>query len=463
MATVQEVLADIQKNEIRWIDLQFVDIEGYLRHISIHSRYLNPNAFSRGLPRLDPTNIRSLAGGSEELILMPDPDSYSRIPWDPNASRLFCSLHEPAGGPHSDLDSRYVAKKAESTLTASGYSAKIGLQVEFFIFDNVTVDALAPHKSQGYAIDSREAAWNFYGQNYPVAFDDGYMAAVPKDALAVFRSNVSDMLEGIFNIEVSSHRHGRSTTGHCALEMKYAPLMKTGDNLATLKYVVKNAGAATNVIPTFLPKPLYNQRGSSLRVHQSLWIGDKNAFFDSSDSSCELSQLGRYYIGGILAHSPSLCAITNSTTNSYKRLVGEGMTRTYWGIGNRAASVRVPVYEKGNEDSKRIDYKVPDPGCNPYLCISAIAMAGLDGIKNKVDPGDPMKGRPTEIELAKRGAPKLPRTLSEAVENLRSDSSFLKAAFPAALLDRYFDMKKEDAALEESMPTPLEFRKYLDI
>jgi glutamine synthetase len=463
MVTAQDVLNSIQENEIRWIDLQFPDIEGYIHHVSIHSRYLTMNTFSRGVPKLDPSSIRGFGGAPEEMVLLPDPDTYSRLPWDATTARMLCNLQEPAGGPRSDFDPRYVAKKAESALAGAGYNSKIGLQLEFFIFDNVTVDAIAPQKSQGYSLDSREAAWNYYGQNYPVGLDDGYMAAPPKDALSVFRSNVSDMLEGVFDIEVSSHKHGHASTGHCCLELKYAPLTKSADNVLTSKYVIKNAGAAANLLPTFMPKPVHAQRGSSLRVHQSLWVGEKNGFFDPSESSCELSQLGRYYIGGILGHAPALCAITNATTNSYKRLVGEGMTRATWGIGNRYASIRVPVYEKGNEDSKRVDYRIPDPGCNSYLAFSALVMAGLDGIKSKVEPGEPIKGMPSEADLDKRASPKLPRNLGAAIENLRSDNAFLKGAFPSAMLDKYLELKREDVNTEAVMPTPLEFKRYLNV
>ncbi|MFH1470363.1 MAG: glutamine synthetase beta-grasp domain-containing protein [Candidatus Micrarchaeota archaeon] len=463
MATAQDVLNSVQEENIKWIDLQFTDIEGALHHVSVHSRYLNMNTFSRGVPKLDASSIRGFYGASEELVLLPDPDTYARLPWDQTTARLFCNLQEPRGGQRSEFDSRYVAKKAESALSGMGYSSKIGLQLEFYIFDNVTVDALAPHKSQGYGVDSREAAWNFYGQNYPIGLGAGYMAAPPKDALSVFRSNISDMLEGVFGVEISSHKHGQATAGHSALELKYASLIGSADNLVTSKYVVKNAASASNLLATFIPKPIYNQRGSALRVHQSLWINEKNAFYDQNDTSAELSQIARYYIGGILGHAQSLCAITNPTTNSYKRLASEGFTRATWGIGNRSASVRVPVYEKGVEDSKRIDFRVPDPACNPYLAISAIVMAGLDGIKNKVEPGEATKGVLSDAELEKKLSPKLPSTLREALECLKSDNAFLKAAFPSAILDRYMELKLDDVGKDAVMPTPLEFRQYLDV
>jgi glutamine synthetase len=463
MVTAQDVLNAVQEGGIKWIDLQFTDIEGRLHHVSIHSRYLTANTFSRGVPKLDASSIRGFSGASEEMVLLPDPDTYSRLPWDPTTARLFCNLQEPGAGQRSDFDSRYVARKAETALSGAGYSSKVGMQLEFYIFDNVTVDAVAPHKSQGYSIDSREAAWNFYGQNYPIAFDSGYMAAPPNDALSVFRSNVSDMLENVFNIEISSHKHGQGTAGHSALELKYASLLGCSDNAMTAKYVIRSAGNAANLIPTFMPKPVYGQRGSSMRVHMSLWIGEKNAFFDPSDGGAELSQSARYYIGGILGHSPALCALTNPTTNSYKRLLGEGMTRATWGFGTRSASVRVPVYERGNEDSKRIDFRTPDPACNPYLAFSAIAMAGLDGIKNKVEPGEPIKGTPSEAELDRGIAPKLPRSLREALDNLKSDNAFLKQAFPSTILDRYLELKLDDVKADAVMPTPLEFRRYLDV
>ncbi|MFH0818002.1 MAG: glutamine synthetase beta-grasp domain-containing protein [Candidatus Micrarchaeota archaeon] len=463
MATAQDVLNTVHEDEIRWIDLQFTDIEGSLHHVSVHSRYLNAGTFSRGVPKLDSSSIRGFHGAPEEMVLLPDPDTYAKLPWDQTTARLFCNLQEPKGGSRSDFDSRYVAKKAESALMGFGYTSKIGLQLEFYIFDNVTVDAIAPHKSQGYSVDSREAAWNYYGQNYPIANNSGYMAVPPKDALSVFRSNISDMLEGVFGIEISSHKHGQATCGHSALELKYSSLLGSADNVMTSKYVVKNAGTASNLMATFMPKPIYTQRGSALRVHQSLWVGEKNAFYDPSNIESELSQAARYYVGGILGHAPALCAITNPTTNSYKRLLTEGFTRATWGVGSRTSSVRVPIYEKGNEDSKRIDYRVPDPACNPYLALSAIVMAGLDGIKNKVEPGDPVKGTPLDSDLDKRMSPKLPRSLRDALESLKSDNAFLKAAFPSAILDRYLELKGEDVLQDETMPTPLEFRRYLDV
>ncbi len=463
MATPQEVLDSVAENEIKWIDLQFVDLDGVLRHVSVQSGHLTLGSFSRGIPKLDTTSLRGFFGLPEEMVLVPDPDTYSRLPWDASAARLFCNLLDPSGASRSEFDSRHIARKAETALSGAGYAPKLGLQLEFFIFDNITVDALAPFKSQGYAIDSREAAWNYYGQNSPVGFSEGYMASTPKDSLAVFRSNVSDMLEGVFGIEVSSHKHGPSTAGHSVLELKHAGLLRAADNAVTAKHVVKSAGSASNLMPTFMPKPIHNQQGASLRAQQSLWVSEKNAFFDPNEPTCELSQLGRYYIGGLLAHAPALCAITNPTTNSYKRLLSEGITRATWGIGNRSASVRVPVYERKNEDSKRVDYRVPDPSCNPYLALSAIVLAGLDGIRSKMEPGEPIKGRPTEVELDKRASPKLPRNLRDAVENLKGDNTFLKSAFPSAVLDRYCDLRQEDIYAEAVMPTPLEFRRYLGV
>ncbi|MFH1448507.1 MAG: glutamine synthetase beta-grasp domain-containing protein [Candidatus Micrarchaeota archaeon] len=457
MVTAQEVLKDIQESELRWVNLQFIDLEGRLRNMSIPSNTLNTNTFSRGIPKLDPTGIRSFRGAGDEMVLLPDPETYTRLPWDTLSCRMFCNLQEAMGGPRSEFDSRHVTSKTENALSGAGYSLRIGIKLEFFVFDSITADIQTPYKHQGYTLDSREGAWNYYGQNYPIDFGAGYMASPPMDALSVFRSNVSDMLEGAFAIRIDSHKHSYASTGHCSIEMRYSSLMKTADNVVTSKYVVRNVGLASGLMPTFMPKPINIQKGGSMCVHQSLWMNDKNIFFDPSEEKGELSQSGRYYVGGILSHAPALCALTNATTNSYKRLTAERMTHATWGFGDRSTSVRIPAYNKNNEDSKRIEYRLPDPGCNPHLSLSSIVLAGLDGIKNKIDPGSTNKSTPAASGKA------LPRTLSDAIEALKSDSSFLRAAFPSTLVDQYCDAKNEDILRELTTPTPMEFKHYLDI
>ncbi len=461
MVTAQEILQDIQEAEIRWINLQFVDLEGTLRNLSIPSSSFDSSCFSKGITKLDPSGLEGFASKGDNIALYPDPETYSRIPWDNTSCRMFCNLKEPKSGSKSEFDSREVVSKTETTLASTGYTARIGFDLEFFVFDSITVDSSIPFKSQGYALDSREAAWNYYGQNYPVGFTDGYMVSSPKDAMYVFRSNVSDTLEGGFGIKVDSHKHSNSSTGHSSIEVREMPLKIAPEAFLTSKYVIKNVGVGSGLIPTFMPKPISKQKGCALSLRQSLWLNDRNVFIDPSDSSAELSQEGRYYIGGIMDHAPSLCAFTNPTTNSYKRLVGENLLKIDWSTGNSSKSIRVPTYSAGKDDSKHIDFLIPDPSCNPYVAFSATLLAGLDGIKRKIEPSS--AGSVPKVAEKKASSKELPRTLWDAVEALRSDNDFIKVSFPTALIDAYSNIKKRASTEASTVPTPWEFKRYLDV
>lgn len=477
----RETLELIERARVRWIDLQFVDVPGYLQHITIPAKNFDLESITEGFGKLDGSSIKGFKDIYEsDMVLVPDLETVAILPWtspECRTARMFTKLYESYGGERFTKDSRYVAEKAEEAVKRAGYTTSYwGPEVEYFVFDKVELipSALAARDAwaeSGYKIESKEAIWSRGGTNFPIRFKEGYYPAPPKDTLQDYRSEVSGVLEEYFGIKIDAHHHEVATAGQCEIDMHYVSLTKAADGVVSYKFVAKMVAHLRGLIATFMPKPIFGDNASGMHVHQSLWKGNKNAFYDRDDEYAELSQVGRYYIGGLLEHSRSLAAIVAPTTNSYKRLVPgyEAPVYAAWSRANRSANVRVPVYFRGTKvahDTKRTEFRPPDPACNPYLAFAAQVAAGLDGIKRKTDPGDPVDENIYLLTPERRrqlGIKELPGSLAEALDELESDHDYLDGIITTDLLETFIELKREEHKQQSLRPTPYEFYLYLDI
>ena len=442
MAAIDDVLKYIATNEIRWIDLQFFAVDGTIHRVSISNRKIEEDTFGKGVhaANLDDVFGKSAQG---ELVLLPDPDTLARIPWEPATVRFLCDVVAMPEKERFLKDSRYVAERMETNLSAAGIAySKLGTEVDCHILDTVTVDRTAPGRGVGALLDSREAFWG----PSPLSNKAGAYAAQPFDSLYSARCQASETLEDSFGIMVDGHRHGKSPTAQQTFDLAERGLKAAADGLNTFKFVLRNLATAVNASCTFMPYPIEGERGNNLKIATSLWkTADNNIFYDPKDDYAQMSQMARYYIGGLLEHSPALSLFTAPLPNSYKKMAAEPKV-VGWSATDRNAIVTVPYAKKNTKDTKRIVYAGADPSVNAYLAYAAVVAAGLDGMKSKIDPGDP-----TEEEKEgrkKRITKELPTSLYEAIEALESDTKFIKGVIPPELLEDYLDLKlrqhKED-------------------
>ena len=467
--SADEVLKTIKEKGIRFVDLQFTDIRGRLQHTTVSSRLINADILENGIPKLDGSSINGFALIQEsDLVLKPDPSTFAVLPWFEESCRFLCDVYWGKGKGRLGKDPRGVAQRAEEYAKELGYETFWGPEVEFFVFDEVSWDVSQPYRGMWFEVASKEEAWGSNG--YPIRFKEGYYPAPPQDTLMGFRSEVAKILEDDFGIPCIAHHHEVATAGQCEIDMEFGHLTRMADNVMTYKYVVKNLARQKGLIATFMPKPVYMDSASGMHVNVSLWRDGENVFYDENDEYAEISDTARYFIGGLMEHSSSLMAVSAPTTNSYKRLVPgyEAPVYVTWSVANRSAGIRVPAYHRGRNfaASKRIEFRPPDPSANPYLCFSAILMAGLDGIKKKLDPGDPFDGNVyslTEEEKREMGIRELPGSLKEAVESLLSDNEYLKPVFDKELIDTIAELELKDYGKVESMPHPYEFYLYFDL
>jgi len=467
-----DVLKVVEEKGVRWIDLQFTDVPGRLHHITVPASRLTLESFEKGFGKLDGSSIRGFTIIYEsDMVLVPVAETFAILPWagPGTTARMICKVFWGYGRGRFSRDPRYIAERAEEYLANEGYKGYFGPEVEFFIFDKVEVDILTPYAGMGYKVCAREAPW-CYTEGYFTRFKEGYYPAPPVDKMANIRQEIAEVLADNFGFTIEAHHHEVATAGQGEIDFKCGGLAETADRVQTLKYVAKNVAAKYGMIATFMPKPMYGDNGSGMHTHVSLWDKDKdeNLFFDPNDEYANLSQLGRYFIGGLLEHSRALAAIVAPTTNSYKRLVlgYEAPVYITWSKANRSAVVRVPIYHKNDHDGKRVEYRPPDPSANPYLCFAALVAAGLDGIKKKIDPGDPVDENVYTLTPEKKrelGIKELPRSLWEALDELESDKEFLKPIFTNDLIETYIELKREECRKVESYPTPIEVYLYLDI
>src|SRR2546422_1072147 len=424
---------------IAFVDLHLTDVPGRLRHVTSPAEMISEKTFTDGVAKLDGSSIKGFTEIFEsDMVLLPDPSTFGVIPWEGTykTARLIYDVMVGFGRGKFARDPRRVAQEAAKMLESAGYTESLwGPEVEFFVFDGATWQVSDPF-SNSFKISSRESAVEARGTNFPIRFKDGYYPAPPVDTLSDYRSECVTNLRDGFGILCNAHHHEVATAGQCEIDMYRDALVQMADSVMTYKFVTKNVAQKRGLIASTMPKPIFGDNAVGMHVASSLWKGQRNVFYDGKDDYAELSQVGRYYVGGLLEHSKALCAITNPTTNSYRRLVPgyEAPVYVAWSRGNRSANVRIPVYERGKsaEGPKRAEFRTPDPSCNPYLALAAIASAGADGIKKKLDPGDPVDEDIYKLTPKRRrelSIGELPGSLKESIECLESDSEFLKDVF----------------------------------
>ncbi len=472
----QEVLKLAKDSGVDFVDLRFCDLPGVMQHFSMPIHELSEDSFSEGFG-FDGSSIRGFQEIQEsDMLLIPDPDTAVLDPFREHGTlNLNCFVQDPVTGESYTRDPRYVAKKAEEYVKGTGIAdtSYFGPEAEFYVFDQVRFDQNS--HSGYYFLDSTEGVWNS-GREYELdgspnlgykpRYKEGYFPVPPMDQAQDLRSEMVKMLE-LVGIEIEVQHHEVGTAGQAEIDMRFDTLLTMADKLMLYKYVVKNVAWARGKSVTFMPKPLFQDNGSGMHVHQSLWKGGEPLFFDEKGYA-GLSDMARWYIGGLLAHAPAVLAFTNPTTNSYKRLVPgyEAPVNLVYSQRNRSASVRIPLYSKSPK-AKRIEFRCPDPSCNPYLAFAALLMAGLDGIQNKIEPPTPVDrdlyDLPAE-ELAK--VPQVPGSLDAALEALEADHDFLLAGgvFTQDVIDTWVAYKREsEIDAVRLRPHPWEFYLYYDI
>jgi glutamine synthetase len=471
-----DVLKLVKDNNVEIIDVRFCDLPGLMQHFSIPAHELEEDVFEDGLG-FDGSSIRGFQEIQEsDMLLIPDPDTAVLDPFRQHVTlNINCYVRDPLTGESYTRDPRYIVQKAEAYLKSTGIAdtAYFGPEAEFYIFDSVRFDQ--NQHSGYYFVDSVEGVWNsgrereLDGQPnlaYKPRYKEGYFPVPPMDQFQDLRSEMVRQLEAVgIAIEVQHHEVG--TAGQAEIDMRFDTLGVMADKLMLYKYVVKNVARAAGYSVTFMPKPIFQDNGSGMHVHQSLWKDGEPLFFDEKGYA-GLSDMARWYIGGLLAHAPAVIAFSNPTTNSYKRLVPgyEAPVNLVYSQRNRSASVRIPLYSKSPK-AKRLEFRCPDPSCNPYLAFSAMLMAGLDGIQNRTEPPTPVDRDLYDLppeELAK--VPQVPGSLNESLAALEADHDFLLKGdvFTQDVIDTWIAFKQENEIDPVQLrPHPWEFYLYYDI
>jgi glutamine synthetase len=469
---VSKTVADVIKmgKDVQMVDLRFADLLGMWHHFSLPARELTEELFEEGIG-FDGSSIRAFQEIHEsDMILIPDPTSAFVDPiFEIPTLDIICDIYDPITRQPYTKDSRYVAKKAAAYLKQSGIAdiSYWGPEAEFFLFDSVVYGGGTNFAS--YEIDSAEAWWNSGkegGKGGQIPPKRGYFPVPPTDTKQDVRSKIVLALEAA-GVPVEVHHHEVATAGQTEIDLRYAPLVTMGDSIMIYKYLAKSVARQNGLTATFMPKPLFQDNGSGMHVHQSLWKGDANVFYDEAGYA-QLSDTAKYYIGGLLKHASALLGIVAPTTNSYKRLVPgfEAPVNLAYSQRNRSAVCRIPVYSK-SEKAKRVEFRAPDPSCNPYLCFAALLMAGLDGVQNQIDPGEPMDKDLYDLppeEAAK--IKQVPGSLSAVLAALEQDHEFLLAGdvFTEDLIESYMAYKVSAEVDPIRMrPHPYEFTLYYDI
>jgi len=468
-----EVFSKIKHEGIKFIDLQFSSLTGRFHHTTISAATFTRDQMMDGLPKLDGSSIVGFTSiDDSDLILKPDPNTFAIIPWmtEKKTARLLCDIYWGAGRGRLERDPRAICQKAEKYVTTQGFDySSWGPEVEFFVFDKIHWDVLTPYKGQSYSIESKEAPWSQEGTGYPMGLQEGYYPSTPSDTLTPFRNECVDILNENFGILCDNHHHEVATAGQCEIDIRYDYMTNAADSTQTYKYVIRNVAQQFGKVATMMPKPISMDSGSGMHTNVSLWKDKQNSFFDVNDEE-ELSQVGRYFCGGILEHARALTAIANPTTNSFHRLVPGYEAPAYiaWSSSNRSAIVRVPQHFKGEKYAflKRLEFRAPDPSSNPYLVFSSVLAAGLDGIKKKKDPGPQVKEdifKMTRSERRKRGIGILPTNLGEALDELESDKKFLSPIFSNDIINTIIALERRDQREISIRPHPHEFYLYFDV
>ncbi|MBF1991391.1 type I glutamate--ammonia ligase [Fischerella thermalis] len=470
MTTPQDVLKMIRDNNIQMIDLKFIDMPGIWQHLTVFHNQIDESSFTDGVP-FDGSSIRGWKAINEsDMAMVLDPNTAWIDPFmkEPTLS-IICSIKEPRTGEWYSRCPRVIAQKAVDYLVSSGVgdTAFFGPEAEFFIFDDVRFDQ---NSHEGYYhVDSIEGRWNSgkaEGPNlgYKPRYKEGYFPVPPTDTFQDIRTEML-LTMAKCGVPIEKQHHEVATGGQCELGFRFGKLIEAADWLMTYKYVIKNVARKYGKTVTFMPKPVFQDNGSGMHTHQSIWKDGQPLF--AGDKYAGLSETALHYIGGILKHAPALLAITNPTTNSYKRLVPgyEAPVNLAYSQGNRSASIRIPL-SGTNPKAKRLEFRCPDATSNPYLAFAAMLCAGLDGIKNKIDPGEPLDKNIYELspeELAK--VPSTPGSLELALEALEKDHAFLTepGVFTEDFIETWISYKLDNEVNPMRLrPHPYEFALYYD-
>ncbi len=459
-----------EKHGAKMVDLKFIDLPGIWQHTTVPIAQLKEESFEDGFG-LDGSSIRGFQPiNASDMLLIPDPVTGRMDPFTKEPTISFiCNVVDPITRQPYSRDPRYIAQKAERYLKQTGIAdvCFFGPEAEFFVFDDVRFDQ-QPNASF-FFIDSGEGRWNtgreeFPNLGYKVNYKGGYFPVAPVDTLADIRAEMCLTLQDV-GIYVETQHHEVATAGQCEIDMRFSPLLEMADKLMWFKYIVKNVARKNGKTATFMPKPIFGDNGSGMHCHQSLWKGEKPLF--AGDGYAGMSEMALYYIGGILKHAKSICALANPGTNSYRRLTPgfEAPVNLAYSSRNRSAAVRIPMYSPSPK-AKRIEFRTPDPSCNPYLAFAAMMLAGLDGIEKRIHPGEPLDKdiyalSPEEL----KEVPSVPGSLDEALKALRADHEYLLKGdvFTPDLLDTWLEFKKENESDPVRLrPTPFEFALYYD-
>ncbi|PSP17170.1 MAG: type I glutamate--ammonia ligase [Cyanobacteria bacterium QS_8_64_29] len=471
--TPQDVLKMIRDEGIKIIDLKFIDLPGIWQHFTIYHDQLEEDSFTDGI-LFDGSSIRGWKDINEsDMAMVPDPKTAWIDPFmQEKTLSMICSIKEPRTGQYYDRDPRAIAQQAVEFLQNSGVgdAAFFGPEPEFFIFDDVRFDQR--ENECFYSVDSIEGRWNSgreeAGGNlgYKPRYKEGYFPTSPTDSLHDIRTEML-LTMAECGVPVEKHHHEVASGGQGELGFKFAPLVETADNLMTYKYIIKNVAKRYGKTATFMPKPIFNDNGSGMHTHQSIWKNGEPLFWGEGGYA-NLSKTARHYIGGILQHAPALLAFANPTTNSYKRLVPgfEAPVNLAYSQGNRSAAIRIPI-TGDKPKAKRLEFRCPDATCNPYLAFAAMLCAGIDGIKNEIEPGDPLDVDIYDLspeELNK--IPSTPASLESALESLSQDRGFLtrSGVFTDDFIDNWIEYKLDNEVNPLRLrPHPYEFALYYDV
>ncbi len=469
--TPKDVVELMKKEKVEIVDLRFMDFPGLWQHFSVPPREIEEDTFEAGLG-FDGSSIRGWQAINEsDMLVKPVPSTAFIDPFFAAKTLvMICNICDPVTGEYYSRDPRNIARKAVNYLKSTGIAdtAYYGPEAEFFIFDDIRFDQ---NEHEGYYhIDSVEGRWNTGrienpNLGYKPRYKEGYFPVPPTDSQQDIRSEMVLTLEKI-GVLIETQHHEVATAGQAEIDMRFGPLVEMADNVLKYKYVIKNTARKYGKTVTFMPKPIFNDNGSGMHVHFSLWKGGENLF--AGDKYAGLSEMALYAIGGLLKHTPSLLAFTSPTTNSYKRLVPgfEAPVNLAYSRRNRSACCRIPMYSPSAK-AKRVEFRCPDPSCNPYLAFSAMLMAALDGIQNKIHPGEPMDKDLYDLEpeeLAK--VPQTPGSLREVLNALEADHKYMLMGdvFTPDVIETWisYKMKNEVQAID-LRPHPWEFALYYDI
>lgn len=469
--TPQDVLALCRERDIKVVDFRFMDFPGLWQHFSIPITKFDEALFEEGLG-FDGSSIRGWQAINEsDMLLVPDPDTAFVDPFTELATlSVICNVQDPITREDYTRDPRNIARKATNYLKSTGVADTcfVGPEAEFFVFDDIRFDS-RPEGSY-YLIDSVEAEWNRGADEHPnlghkIRHKEGYFPCPPADTLMDIRNEMMQlMIESGMDVEAAHHEV--ATAGQCEIDLRFDELVAMGDKICKYKYIIKNVAHRHGKTATFMPKPLFGDNGSGMHTHISFWKGGQPLF--AGNGYAGLSEMALYAIGGILKHAPAILALSNPTTNSYKRLVPgyEAPVNLAYSQRNRSASCRIPMYSPSPK-AKRIEFRCPDPSCNPYLAFSALMMAALDGIQNKIDPGEPLDKDIYDLSPEELSSvPSTPGSLEEALAALSKDHEFLLRGdvFTEDVISTWISYKmKNEVKAMALRPHPYEFCLYFDM